>query len=212
MPSSGKLLPVAGDIWVTATRALERPYMTEDSPPADPAGHFDEVFNAYFADIHRYAARRLGPDTAADVAAQAFLEAFRQRRRYDPARASVRTWLYGFATNVIGRQRRTEARALAALARLNPDRDPDGHADRVESRVSAEGLRGELATVIAALPPGQRDVLLLVALADLSHEEVAAALGISYGTVGSRLNRARTTLRKALGGINPILVLEEHRG
>jgi RNA polymerase sigma-70 factor (ECF subfamily) len=191
---------------------MERPFMTEDSPPADPAGQFDEVFNAYFAEIHRYAARRLGPDAAADVAAQAFLEAFRHRRRYDPARASVRTWLYGFATNVIGRHRRAEARTLAALARLGPDRDLDGHADQVESQVSAEGLRGELAAAIAALPPGQRDVLLLVALADLSHDEVAAALGISYGTVGSRLNRARTTLRKALGGTNPILMLEEHRG
>jgi RNA polymerase sigma-70 factor (ECF subfamily) len=186
--------------------------MTQDSPPADPAGHFDEVFNAYFGEIHRYAARRLGPDAAADVAAQAFLEAFRHRGRYDPTRASVRTWLYGFATNVIGRQRRVEARALAALARLSPDRDPGGHADQVESQVGAEGLRGELAAQIAALPSGQRDVLLLVALADLSHDEVAAALGISYGTVGSRLNRARTTLRQALGGTNPILMLEEQRG
>ena len=55
-------------------------------------------------------------------------------------------------------------------------------------------------------------MLLLVALADLSHDEVAAALGISYGTVGSRLNRARTTLRKALGGANPMLTMEEQHG
>jgi hypothetical protein len=81
--------------------------MTGDPPPtdpveqagpveqADPARRFSDVFDAYFAEIHRYAAKRLGPDAAADVAAQAFLEAFRQRRRYDPHRASVRTWLYG---------------------------------------------------------------------------------------------------------------------
>jgi RNA polymerase sigma-70 factor (ECF subfamily) len=42
-------------------------------------------------------------------------------------------------------------------------------------------------------------VLLLVALADLTHAEVAAALGIPYGTVGSRLSRARRQLRAALG-------------
>lgn len=186
--------------------------MPGDSPAGDPAGHFGEVFDGYFEEIHRYAARRLGQDAAADVAAQVFLEAYRQRQRYDPARAGVRTWLYGIATRVIGKHRRSEVRLLRALARLSPDRDAEGHADRVDSRVSAAGLRGELAGAIAALPRGQRDVLLLVALADLSHDEVAAALGISYGTVGSRLNRARTTLRTALGGTNPILTLEEQHG
>jgi RNA polymerase sigma factor (sigma-70 family) len=186
--------------------------MTRGYPPDDPVGGFDEVFESYFEEIHRYAARRLGPDAAADVAAQVFLEAFRQRQGYDPGRAGVRTWLYGIATRVIGRHRRAEVRALRALGRLGPDRDPQGHAEWVDSRVSAAGLRAELAGAIAALPRGQRDVLLLVALADLSHEEVATALGISYGTVGSRLSRARTTLREALGGTNPILTLEERHG
>ena len=185
--------------------------MTGDPPP-HPDVSFDEVFDVYFAEIHRYAAKRLGPDAAADVAAQTFLEAFRQRGRYDPERAGVRTWLYGIATKVVGTHRRAETRALRAHGRLGPGRDAEEQTDRVDSRVSAEGLRGELADAIAALPRGQRDVLLLVALADLSHEEVAAALGISYGTVGSRLNRARTTLRRALGGTNPMLTLEERHG
>ncbi|WP_067825112.1 RNA polymerase sigma factor [Actinomadura kijaniata] len=185
--------------------------MTGDPPPR-PAERFDEVFDRHFAEIHRYAAKRLGPDAAADVAAQTFLEAFRQRRRYDPERANVRTWLYGIATKVIGKHQRTETRALRLRARLGPSRSAEDHAERVESRVSAQGLRPDLAGAIAALPRGQRDVLLLVALADLSHEEVAAALGISYGTVGSRLSRARTRLRKALGGTNPILTLEEQHG
>ncbi|KAB2350099.1 RNA polymerase sigma factor [Actinomadura rudentiformis] len=185
--------------------------MTGDPPPRLDE-RFDEVFDAYFAEIRRYAAKRLGPDAAADVAAQTFLEAFRQRRRYDPQRGNVRTWLYGIATKVVGRHQRAEIRALRASARLSPGRHTEEHAERVDSRVSAQGLRGELAGAIAALPRGQRDVLLLVALADLSHDEVAAALGISYGTVGSRLNRARTKLRKALGGTNPMLTLEEQHG
>jgi RNA polymerase sigma-70 factor, ECF subfamily len=173
---------------------MERHYMTGD-PPLRPAERFDEVFDRHFAEIYRYAAKRLGPDAAEDIAAQTFLEAFRQRQRYDPARAGVRTWLYGIATNVVGRHRRAEMRALRALARLGPGSGAEEHTESADSRVSAQGLRGELARAIAALPRGQRDVL-LVALAELSHDEVAAALGISYGTVGSRLNRARTTLRK----------------
>ena len=173
---------------------------------------FGVIFDAYFAEIHGYAARRLGPDTAADIASQTFLEAFRGRSRYDASRAAVRTWLYGIATNVIGKHRRSEVRGLRARARVGPGREPDGHADRVDARVSAEGLRGRLAGAIAGLSAGDRDVLLLVALADMSHEEVAAALGIPYGTVGSRLSRARRKVRDALGGTNPMHETETEHG
>ena len=70
--------------------------------------------------------------------------------------------------------------------------------EQIAERVSAAAAQRQLATALAALSPGDRDVLLLVALADLSHAEVAAALGIPYGTVGSRLSRARRKLRAAL--------------
>ncbi|MFC4912436.1 RNA polymerase sigma factor [Actinomadura gamaensis] len=173
---------------------------------------FGAIFDAYHAEIHGYAARRLGPDAAGDVAAQTFLEAFRVRHRYDPSRASVRTWLYGIATNLIGKQRRAEVRALRARARLGPEPDAEGHAERVHVAVDAAGLRGALAAALADLPDGDRDVLLLVALAELSHQEVAAALEIPYGTVGSRLSRARRKLREALGGTNPMHAQEDDHG
>lgn len=48
-------------------------------------------------------------------------------------------------------------------------------------------------------------MLLLVALAGLSYDEVAQALDVPFGTVSSRLNRARKKLRKALGDTNPLL-------
>jgi RNA polymerase sigma-70 factor (ECF subfamily) len=86
----------------------------------------------------------------------------------------------------------------------------EGHDDRVAAQVSAQGLRPDLAAAIAKLNKGDRDVLLLVALAGLGHDEIAAALEIPYGTVGSRLNRARKKLRAALGGTNPMLDLEEN--
>ncbi|MEU8124473.1 RNA polymerase sigma factor [Spirillospora sp. NPDC049024] len=173
---------------------------------------FGEIFDAYFTEIHGYAAKRLGPDAASDVAAQTFLEAFRVRARYDASRAAVRTWLYGIATNVISKHRRGEVRGLRARARLGPVQDEAGHADRVDARVSAQGLRGRLAGAIAGLSAGERDVLLLVALADLTHEEVAAALDVPYGTVGSRLSRARKKVREALGGTDPTRDLEDDHG
>lgn len=165
---------------------------------------FGVIFDRHFAEIHRYVARRLGPDAADDVAAETFLTAFRQRDRYDPARGDARAWLYGIATNLTGRHRRDELRRYRALGRIGPGRAADSHEDRVAARVSAEGVQGRLAGALAGLSPGDRDVLLLVALAGLSYHEVAAALGIAYGTVCSRLNRARRQVRQALGGTDPI--------
>jgi RNA polymerase sigma-70 factor (ECF subfamily) len=69
----------------------------------------------------------------------------------------------------------------------------------VVSWVAAERLQPRIATALARLSREERDVLLLVALADFSHEEISQALGIPYGTVGSRLSRARKKIRTTLG-------------
>ncbi|GAB2814586.1 RNA polymerase sigma factor [Actinoallomurus bryophytorum] len=173
---------------------------------------FGAIFDAYFAEIRAYASRRVGVEHASDIAAETFVAAFRKRHRYDPGRASVRTWLYGFATKLVGKHRRSELRKLRAMDRLAPDPESEEHEERTTGRLAAEGLRKRLSGALAGLSAGDRDVVLLVALAGLSHEEVAAALDIPYGTVGSRLNRARRKLREALGGTNPLLGLEDHDG
>jgi RNA polymerase sigma factor (sigma-70 family) len=59
-------------------------------------------------------------------------------------------------------------------------------------------LAPALAAGLARLSQGERDVLLLVALGQLGYDEVATALGISSGTVGSRLSRARKKLSPVL--------------
>jgi RNA polymerase sigma factor (sigma-70 family) len=156
---------------------------------------FGVVFDRYFVEIHRYVARRLGRDAADDVAAETFLTAFRSRRRFDASRGTVRAWLYGIVTNHISAYRRQEVRAYQALARAGMQGVEEGHADRVAERVDAGAAARELAGALAKLPRGDREVLLLVALGGLSRADVAVALGIPYGTVGSRLNRVRKKLR-----------------
>lgn len=151
------------------------------SPPADDAAliraswhepdRFSGIFHRYFPEIHRYIARRLGTDEADDLASATFLAAFRRRERFDPERGAVRPWLYGIATNLIGSHRRAERRYLAAVARCRPDEVPDDHGDLVAGRVSAGGNRNALSAGLAGLPAADRDVLLLVALADLSYGE-----------------------------------------
>ncbi|WP_433419038.1 RNA polymerase sigma factor [Microtetraspora malaysiensis] len=160
---------------------------------------FGVLFDRYFDILHRYVHMRLGESAADDIAAETFLRAFRSRQRYDVSRPSARAWLYGIASNLVADHRRNEARRYRALARSAEPSDVASHADGVVQRVSAAIMQPQLASGLARLSAGDRDVLMLVACAQLSYEEVADALGIPRGTVGSRLNRARKKLRKVIG-------------
>ncbi|MEU6258156.1 sigma-70 family RNA polymerase sigma factor [Streptomyces sp. NPDC047043] len=161
---------------------------------------FALLYDRYAPDIHRYAARRLGDSAADDIAADTFLVAFRIRSRYDLTRPNARPWLYGIAGNLIGKQRRAEVRALRALARTGHDPVAaswgESWVEDTDSRIAAQA---PLAGALAALSAGDRHVLLLVAWAELTYQEVAEALDIPVGTVRSRLNRARRKVRTALG-------------
>ncbi|TKK84970.1 RNA polymerase sigma factor [Herbidospora galbida] len=179
-----------------------------DRARRDPAA-FSVLFDRHAPALHRYVLRRLGDSLADDVVAETFLTALRRLGRYDTAHRDARPWLYGIAANLIGRHRRAEVRAYRALARTGVDEVAESYADRVEARVSASALHRELAEALAVLSPADREVLLMVAWADFSYEEVARALGIPVGTVRSRLHRARRKTRAALGGSDPSAVQEE---
>jgi RNA polymerase sigma factor (sigma-70 family) len=164
---------------------------------------FADVFDRYYAEIHGYAARRLGPSLADDVASETFVIAFDRRRRYDLAHRDARPWLYGIASNLIARHRRAEVRQYRALARAGVGEAVDGHADRAAGRLDARALRGRLAAALVEIADRDREVLLLVAWAQLSCEEASRALGIPAGTARSRLHRARRKTRAALADADP---------
>lgn len=171
---------------------------------------FAVLFDRYGARLHRYAARRLGDGEADDIVAETFLVAFRQRAGYDLGRAEALPWLYGIASNLIRRHRRAEVSRYRTFVRTGVLLDAaDGVAERAVERASAQMSGRRLAQAIAELPTRDRDVLLLVAWADLSYEQVADALGLPVGTVRSRLHRARTRVKRALGGVNPTSVHDQ---
>jgi RNA polymerase sigma factor (sigma-70 family) len=170
---------------------------------------FGALFDRHAAALHRYAARRLGPDAADDIVAETFLAAFRQRHRYDPAHPDAGPWLYGIATRLIGRHRREEIRFFRAIARTGLDPAAEPAADRATDRAAAEALRRQLADALARLSQAHRDVLLLTA-SGLGYAEVAGALGIPVGTVSSRLLRARQKIRITLGTTDPTQPEAEH--
>jgi RNA polymerase sigma factor (sigma-70 family) len=175
--------------------------MAPGAPPAagvpgiaDDAG-FEAAFREHFAPVYRFIARRVGPDLADDLAADTFATAYRRRGAYRPDRASLRSWLYGIAVNLLRNHWRAEQRLL--------ERDAQLAATAATAAPAPDAARGDLAPRLAAalarLSREQREVLLLHAWADLDHHEIAAALRIPRGTVSSRLSRARASLRAELG-------------
>ncbi|MBM2620894.1 RNA polymerase sigma factor [Actinoplanes sp. LDG1-06] len=159
---------------------------------------FAELFDRYFAQLHRYAARRLGRAGGDDVAAETMLVAFTRRASFDPDKGTVRAWLFGIATNLIRGQQRDEIRGYRAYARAATDPAEPGHEDSATARAAADVARNRILAALAGLSTGDRDALLLVVWGEMSHEEAAAALQVPVGTIGSRIHRARRRLRDAL--------------
>jgi RNA polymerase sigma factor (sigma-70 family) len=151
---------------------------------------FEQLFERHFAQVLRYLRRRVGDDLADDLAAEVFVQAFAVRARYEPRTDSALPWLLGIATNLVRMHWRAEERRLAALTRLAAI--PDAAAGLPEPGDA------RIAPAIAGLPQEQRDVLLLHCWADLTHDEIAHALGVAAGTSRSSLARARATLAGAL--------------
>ena len=142
--------------------------------------------------------RRLGlsEPRAEDVLQQALLKAWVALQGGAEVR-ELRPWLYRIVHNTaVNALRAPEERLRAAeppaleLAAAQPE---------IEHRLAAQAAL----TDVAALPPMQREALLMSAVDGRSHEEVASALGVSQGAVRGLLYRARSALRDAAAAIVP---------
>jgi RNA polymerase sigma factor (sigma-70 family) len=139
--------------------------------------------------IHSYLSRR-SPD-ADDLLNEVWLAAFEGRRRFDSELGSVIGWLFGIARNVLLTHYRHRGRQGGRYV-TDPDTVDEWAAvdARLDAMDEAKGLRAAL----EALPPEEREVLLLVAWEQLTPSECAQVLGIPAGTARSRLHRARGRL------------------
>ncbi|WP_372448931.1 RNA polymerase sigma factor [Qaidamihabitans albus] len=172
-----------------------------DLAAGDPQVVFARLFDAHARALRAYLAGRVGTQVAEDLVGETFLLALRRRATYDPARAPVRGWLYGIATNVLRNHVRHEVRGYRATARAHGGRADDvtdGHDTRVAERVDAQHRTRALASALTRLNKIDRDVLLLTSWAGLEPAEVAEALDMPASTVRSRLHRVRRRLRNTV--------------
>jgi RNA polymerase sigma-70 factor (ECF subfamily) len=144
--------------------------------------------------VFRFACRMLGSvEAAEDVAHDCFLGLMTQPLRFDPARASLRTYLCAAVRNLSFKRLRADGRERADGGIREPAMDGEALTNLLEDEVARE-----IRSAVGALPPLQREVVLLVEYESLSLAEVAEIVGTEVGTVKARLHRARESLRRRL--------------
>ncbi len=157
---------------------------------------FAAIYRRHSATVYRFARLMTGCSSAAeDVVQESFLALMRDAGRYDPARASLSTYLYGVARYQTRRRLRRDRRFVA----LSPDAIDQtapvtGAAEDIERQSEIARLR----RAILLLPSRYREALVLCELQDLSYADAAVAMGCAVGTVRSRLHRARSLLTAKL--------------
>lgn len=141
--------------------------------------------------LRRYArALTHDPDLADDLVQDCLERAIRKRALWRPS-GSVRSWMFRILLNIHRNDVRKRRRAPVPLSLDALPRDPPG----VETQSGRLAL-AETARAMQELPLEQREVLLLVAVDEMSYAEAAEVLSIPVGTLMSRLARARAALRR----------------
>ncbi len=160
--------------------------------PADRA-NLDRLVSAHLSDTMRFAVRLTGdPQEAEEVVQEALLRVARKWRSFRGA-ASFRTWLFRIVINAF----RDRLGRRPPIERLRED-PKDGRAEDPASQLVTDELGRLVAARVSALPPRQREVLILTTYEGLAPHEVAQILRISKANVHATLHVARQRLREEL--------------
>jgi RNA polymerase sigma-70 factor (ECF subfamily) len=157
---------------------------------------FTVLYRRWQGPLFRFALRMTGSaPLAEDVVQEVFVVVMRQPERFDAARGTVSSFLYGVARNHVLRrlERERPYRELEDADREAPDADVLGELVR-EQEARA------LWTALLVLPAHYREVVVLCDLQSLEYADAAAILGCAVGTVRSRLHRGRAMLAERLRG------------
>jgi RNA polymerase sigma-70 factor (ECF subfamily) len=137
-------------------------------------------------------------DEALEIVQDAFVRAWQALPQWQPE-AQFRTWLFRIASNAaldaLRRRRVVAFEPLGGTFEVAAD-EPDP-----ERRLELKQRVAALETSLAKLSAEHREILLLREVENMSYEEIGAVLGVSEGTVKSRLARARAALIEAHGGV-----------
>ncbi|MGQ0847875.1 MAG: RNA polymerase sigma factor [Actinomycetota bacterium] len=169
---------------------------------------FREVHDRFYRDVFAYCRRRTDADSVEDAVADTFLTAWRRSDEIPPGDQAL-PWLYGVAYRVLAHQWRSHLRRrrltkkvaeLAGIAMIMP-----------EEIVIAGHEQRQVLTALGALGHHDQEILRLAVWEELSHAEIATALGVNVGAVRQRFHAARrswplnTTASRVEGSAPPLL-------
>jgi RNA polymerase sigma-70 factor, ECF subfamily len=178
------------------------PERTTDELLLQKAGEGDqaaflELYNRYREPIFRFAYRLLGSvEIAEDVTHDCFLSLIRKPENFRPERASLKTYLYAAARNLAMNHFRNQGRETG-LDEVNEEPQESPRREPLR-RLLDEELAAQVRDAVFALPPLQREALILFEYEGLSLNEVAEIAGADVGAIKARLYRAREGLRRIL--------------
>jgi RNA polymerase sigma-70 factor (ECF subfamily) len=163
---------------------------------------FNQLVLLYQSMAYNVAYRILSdPDAAADATQDAFLSAFKAMRKFRGG--SFKAWLLRIVTNACYDQLRVkQRRPTSSLDDLPVEADHTQYlrdpAEQPDEFVERRELNALIQASISTLPAEQRVVLVLSDVQGMSYQEVSEVMGISLGTVKSRLSRGRAKVRDFL--------------
>ena len=164
-----------------------------DNPAA-----FAELFERHASVLGAYLVRRVGKADGESLLGESFRIAFESRHRFDQTRSDARPWLYGIGSNLVMKHFRSQQRHVNAMSRLTVrivDLETPFDESITENSHWVE-LWNRVAPGLDDLQTRDREVVMLYVFGGLSYSDIAAALEIPVGTVRSRLNRARRSMRR----------------
>jgi RNA polymerase sigma factor (sigma-70 family) len=158
---------------------------------------FVDIYDEHVWDVYGFLAYRLGGrEQAEDLTQATFERALKAWRRFDPERASARTWLLTIANNLLIDHYRADKSGRHSS--IDGDDVPEASLPRVTGPENDLGLSQEIADALAMLSERDRQVVALRYGGDLTGPEVAELLDLSLANVQQILSRALRRMREAL--------------
>jgi RNA polymerase sigma-70 factor (ECF subfamily) len=167
---------------------------------------YDELVRTYHASIFHVAYRMLGDSAeSSDVVQEIFLKVFRNIAGFK-GEAALRTWIFRIAfSEILNRLRWWKRRFRFATVSLDDDPNGNGNGYHIsdlkptpEEMLQSKEKDAAIQQALSKLSGDHRSIIILRDIEGFSYTEIADVLGISIGTVKSRLARARSDLKKSL--------------
>ena len=163
-------------------------------------GSFEELVRRYQRPISAYVYRMVGNyESALDLTQEIFIKVYNSLNRYR-SEFKFSTWIYKIAHNAaVDHLRRTATREQSLVVGSEGEQfDLPIESSRLSPEQESEQRerRGEIETVVRALPANYRELIILRHSQDLSYEEIVEVTGLPLGTVKNRLFRAREMMRQ----------------